>query len=173
MQIRKSNQEDLARLMEIFTEARGTIGALGIDQWQDGYPNAQVVMEDIHLGRSYCMEQDGQLWGTFVLVPEEPCYDCITQGRWLTGEGDYIAIHRVAVAVAKRGQGLPGMIMSYAASHAAALGRRALRIDTHQGNLVMRRMLEKQGFQHCGTIYLLNGDPRVAYERLLTESGAC
>ncbi len=172
MQIRKSKIEDLARLMELFAEARATIGALGIDQWQDGYPNEQVVMEDIMLGRSYCMEQDGQLWGTFVLVPEEPCYDCITQGRWRSNEEDYIAIHRVAVAVAKRGQGLPGMMMSYAADCAVVLGRCALRIDTHRGNVVMRRMLEKQGFQHCGTIYLQNGDPRVAYERLLTESCA-
>ena len=31
----------------------------------------------------------------------------------------------------------------------------------------MRRMLEKHGFVHCGTIYLQNGDPRVAYEKVL------
>lgn len=105
-------------------------------------------------------------------MPEEPCYHRITHGQWLTGALDYIAIHRVAVAVAKRGQGLPGMMMSYAADCAVKLGRSALRIDTHRGNVVMRRMLEKQGFQHCGTIYLLNGNPRVAYERLLTESCA-
>jgi hypothetical protein len=40
-----------------------------------------------------------------------------------------------------------------------------LRIATHEGNVVMRRMLEKHGFELCGVIYLENGDPRVAYER--------
>lgn len=167
MHIRISTQADLLRLMEIFTEARQTIAALGIDQWQDGYPNEQVIMEDIHRKRSYCLEEAGRIWGTFVLVPQEPCYDRITEGNWLTQNPNYIAIHRVAVSVAKRGQGLPNLIMSYAADHAASLGRRSLRIDTHQGNLVMRRMLEKQGFIHCGTIYLTSGASRVAYERLL------
>ena len=155
--------------MEIFTESRGTIGALGIDQWQNGYPNEQVVLEDIRLGRSYCLEENGQIWGTFVLVPEEPSYDRITQGHWLTRGQNYIALHRVAVAVAKRGQGLPDLIMAYAAEAAAAQGKGSLRVDTHQGNLVMRRMLEKQGFKHCGTIHLPTGDPRVAYERTLPQ----
>ena len=170
MYIRKSSQSDLPRLMEIFAEARKTIAALGIDQWQDGYPNEPVIMEDIRLGRSYCLEQEGQIWGTFVLVPEEPCYDHITDGTWLTAGKNYIAIHRVAVAVSKRGQGLPERIMSYAADHAAAMGRGSLRIDTHQGNRVMRRMLEKQGFRHCGTVYLSSGASRVAYERELQQS---
>ena len=31
----------------------------------------------------------------------------------------------------------------------------------------MRGMLEKNGFTHCGTIFLESGDPRVAYEILL------
>lgn len=167
MHIRISTQADLLRLMEIFTEARQTIAALGIDQWQDGYPNEQVILQDIALNRSYCLEENGQIWGTFVLVAGEPCYDRITEGNWLTPDQNYIAIHRVAVSVAKRGQGLPDLIMSYAAGHAAALEKNSLRIDTHRGNLVMRRMLEKQGFIHCGTIYLTSGASRVAYERLL------
>ena len=168
MHIRRSTQNDLPRLMEIFSEARKTIAELGIDQWQDGYPDRQVIAEDIRLGRSYCLEQGGQLWATFVLVPEEPCYDHITEGHWLT-QGAYIAIHRVAIAVAKRGQGIPGRIMDHARGYAAALGRSSLRIDTHHGNVVMRRMLEKQGFLHCGTVFLSSGAPRVAYELPLDQ----
>jgi hypothetical protein len=33
----------------------------------------------------------------------------------------------------------------------------------------MRRMLEKNGFVHCGTIYLENGDERVAYEKMIIK----
>jgi RimJ/RimL family protein N-acetyltransferase len=40
-----------------------------------------------------------------------------------------------------------------------------LRIDTHKGNTVMRKMLEKHGFSHCGTIFLHSGESRVAYEK--------
>ena len=167
MQIRLAQMNDLSALMALFAEARGTIAQLGIDQWQDGYPTEAVITEDIALGRSYIVEQSGQLWGTFVIVEEEPSYDVIDDGHWLTGDDsrDYIAIHRVAIPVACRGQGIASVIMDYAAQYAQKLGRASLRIDTHRGNIVMRRMLEKQGFEHCGTIHLPTGAPRVAYER--------
>ena len=169
MLIRKSCAADLPSLMPIFEEARGTIAALGIDQWQNGYPSEQVVLADIEKGRSYLSEFDGKICGTFAMIDDgEPTYDKIYDGEWLTGEGDsYIAIHRVAISVASRGSGLSGKIIAYAEEFAKGLGRKSLRIDTHRGNVVMRRMLEKNGFVFCGVIYLENGDERVAYERII------
>lgn len=170
MEIRKSICRDTGALMALFEEARGTIAQLGIDQWQDGYPSLQVVDEDIALERSYAVIIDGQLCGTFVLIEDgEPTYDKIYEGAWQTEaqHQDYVAIHRVAVSVAVRGKGISTSIVSYAEAHARALGRTSLRIDTHKGNVVMRRMLEKHGFRYCGVIYLENGNPRVAYEKII------
>jgi RimJ/RimL family protein N-acetyltransferase len=59
------------------------------------------------------------------------------------------------------------MILGHVADRARAMNRRSLRIDTHRGNVVMRRMLEKNGFRFCGVIYLENGDERVAYEKIV------
>ncbi len=171
MKIRKSSVSDINNLLEIFDEARKTIATLGIDQWQNGYPSFDVVREDISLSRSYAVEIDGGVCGTFVMMENEPTYDKIYEGEWL-GNEDYIAIHRVAISVKNRGSGISTAIINYASDYAKSLGRASLRIDTHSGNKVMRRMLEKNGFIHCGTIYLENGDPRVAYEKvLLTNSG--
>ena len=169
MLIRKSEKNDISALMPIFEEARGTIAALGIDQWQNGYPSEQVVLADIEKGRSYLSEFDGKICGTFAMIDDgEPTYDKIYDGEWLTGECDsYIAIHRVAISAASRGSGLSGKIIAYAEEFAKGLGRKSLRIDTHRGNVVMRRMLEKNGFVFCGVIYLENGDERVAYERII------
>ena len=168
MEIRKTTAQDLPALMAIFDEARGTIAALGIDQWQDGYPSLGVIEEDVARARSYTVAIDGMPVGTFVLIDDgEPTYDCIEDGHWLTGDKsqDYVAIHRVAVSVSRRGSGVSTAILACAADHARQMGRASLRIDTHEGNVVMRRMLEKHGFSCCGVIYLANGDPRVAYEK--------
>lgn len=171
MKIRKSTVSDIDSLLEIFSEARKTIATLGIDQWQNGYPSFDVVNEDISLSRSYAVEIDGGVCGTFVMMENEHTYNEIFEGEWL-GNEDYIAIHRVAISVKNRGSGISTAIINYASDYAKSLGRSSLRIDTHRGNKVMRRMLEKNGFIHCGTIYLENGDPRVAYEKvLLTNSG--
>ena len=125
LNIRKTTEADLPEVMPIFEEARATIAALGINQWQDGYP----------------AESDSV-------------------------EAKYAAIHRIAVKVAKRGSGISTAMMNYAVEQARANRKISVRVDTHYGNIVMRRMLEKHGFTACGTIFLRNGDQRVAYERL-------
>lgn len=171
--IRQSKMEDVCSLMPIFDEARGTIAALGIDQWQNGYPSREVIEADVRQGRSYLVEIDGEAVGTLALIDDgEPTYDSIYGGHWLTGDGscDYVAIHRVAISVKCRGSGLSTRLLEYAADHAKNLGRKSLRIDTHEGNKVMRRMLEKNGFIYCGIIYLSSGEKRVAYEKRLVLS---
>ncbi len=170
MEIRKTTSADIGALMEIFREARGTIAKLGIDQWQNGYPSEKVIEADMAKNQSYCVELNGVVCGTFALIEDgEPTYDEIFDGEWLTGNEnrDYFAMHRVAIAVSCRGKGISGEIIGYAASKALGAGKNSLRIDTHRGNAVMRKMLEKQGFIHCGTIYLESGDERVAYEKII------
>ena len=171
MEIRKATPEDIGAMLALFDEARATIARLGINQWQNGYPSQGVVTEDIAQGRAYIITEDGALCGTYVLIEDgEPTYDRIYDGAWATGNDsrDYLAIHRVAVAVRVRGKGISTAIIDAAAVRARALGRASLRIDTHHGNVVMRRMLEKHGFVCCGTIYLESGDARVAYEKRLS-----
>lgn len=169
MIIRQADINDIDALMALFAEARMTIAALGIDQWQNGYPSLAVVSEDVSLNRSYVVEIDGAVIGTFVLIFDgEPTYDRIYDGAWLTEDSQsYIAMHRVAISVARRGCGISTAIINYASKVALAADRNSLRIDTHKGNAVMRRMLEKHSFIHCGSIYLENGDHRVAYEKIL------
>lgn len=170
MIIRTASSHDIPALDALFAEARMTIAALGIDQWQNGYPSLAVIGEDVSLGRACVIDVEGCVVGTFVLITDgEPTYDRIYDGAWRTGDGDdYVAIHRVAVSVKRRGSGISTAILDYAQEVARQLSRSSLRIDTHRGNVVMRRMLEKHGFVHCGSIYLENGDHRVAYEKILT-----
>ena len=173
IKIRKSTEQDLSALLSIFDEARGTIKQLGIDQWQNGYPHAEVIRDDISRGESYSVMCDGEICATFALIEGgEPTYDKIYDGAWLTGDSigenpTYFAIHRVAISVRLRGQGIATKIIDFATQKARAAEKRSLRIDTHRGNVVMRRMLEKHGFAHCGTIFLDSGDERVAYEKLI------
>lgn len=175
MNIRTTTPKDIDAVMAIIEEARGTIAALGIDQWQNGSPNRAMITEDMALGQGRVVtDDDGAIIGTFALIyTGEPTYGAIYGGGWgaadkaSDGSVAYIAIHRVAISVARRGKGVSSAIISYAEEFARILGKTSLRIDTHEGNVVMRRMLTKHGFVHRGTIYLKNGDPRVAYEKVL------
>ncbi len=170
IEIRKTEAHDLEALMPIFDEARATIALLGIDQWQNGYPNRAVILADIEKSQSHSVTVDGEVCGTFALIVDgEPTYDKIFDGEWLTGNSrdHYFAIHRVAISVKHRGKGISTEIINHCAEEAKKANKTSLRIDTHKGNVVMRKMLEKHGFFHCGTIYLESGDERLAYERII------
>ena len=170
MIIRKSKASDIENIMPIFEEARKTIAALGINQWQNGYPSRDVIKSDIEKGESYAVEIAGNIVGSFVMIKSgEPTYDKIYRGEWKSGNEsrEYLTVHRVARSVSSRGTGVSGEIIKFAEAFAKENGKNSIRIDTHEGNVVMRRMLEKQGFSYCGIIYLESGEERVAYEKIV------
>jgi GNAT superfamily N-acetyltransferase len=169
--IRKATKNDVDRIMIILGEARQKMGQLGIDQWQYGYPSRDIIKEDVSIGRSYAIreEENGEIYGTFFVEDRgEPTYDKIYDGEWLTGDdAKYIAVHRVAVCNEKRGSGLANSIFAFAEEKCREAGVGSIRIDTHRGNVPMRRFLDKNGFVQCGIIYLGTGEERIAYEKLI------
>ena len=167
MTIRLAEKKDIDRIMQIIADARESIGRLGIDQWQYGYPTRDIVKEDIMLGRSYVVVENNEIFATFALMLHgEPTYKKIYCGAWIS-DGEYLALHRIAIESSHRGQGIAEKIVAFLSDYANENGYSSVRVDTHQGNLPMRKMLEKNGFEYCGTIHLLDGQERVAYERLV------
>lgn len=173
MILRKAKATEIDTVMKILAEGRAAIGALGIDQWQRGYPQLEVVKADIERGESFVLEDDtGELIGSCMLtVNPDPTYEKIYDGEWLTEDEKYLTIHRIALSDNARGKGGATFVVSEAEKMARESGCGSIRIDTHLGNARMRRFLEKQGFDECGIILL--SDPaeptpeRVAYEKLV------
>ena len=163
----------LEGICQITGQAKSRLKALGLDQWQKGYPSREVWAEDLALGRAWVATEGGEVAAAFTLTREpEPAYRQI-QGAWRGEEGaGYTSLHRLCVGNAWLGRGLAGDCLAFALAQAARVGDPSLRVDTHPGNRPMIRALEKAGFLLCGRIYLVggpeNGDLRIAYERLLT-----
>ena len=175
MIIRATTLADIPTVMGIIEEARRTIADLGSNQWQNGSPTEAMITADVQAGQSRVVVKDGEVVGTFAVIENgEPVYAVIENGEWQTPDRDaegnwtYIALHRVAISLSHRGSGISTAVIEYAEETARTLGRNSLRIDTHEGNVVMRRMLERHGFVRRGIIHLENGDPRVAYEKIVT-----
>lgn len=170
---RLSSEGDVAQILPLIDQAKAYLASQGIDQWQDGYPNGDVVHEDIRLGQGYVLEEDGQVLGILTLVfGGEPTYEAIYDGAWTTPE-PYACFHRIAVSAAARGKGAADAMMQGAEAIAREKGMAGVRIDTHHDNIVMQRMLMRNGFVPCGTIYLQggreHGAPRLALEKALSN----
>lgn len=167
MIIRLAEKKDIDRIMQIIADARESIGRLGIDQWQYGYPTRDIVKEDIKLERGFVVLDGDEICATFALMLNgEPTYKKIYCGAWLS-DGAYLALHRIAIESAYRGKGVAEEIIRFLCNYSNENDYSSVRVDTHQGNIPMRKMLEKNGFEYCGTIRLLDGQERVAYEKLV------
>lgn len=165
MQFRKAEIKDVERIMEIFSAARKRMALLGIDQWQDGYPQREIILEDVALSRSYVGEVDGRVVATVMLMTDnEPTYDVIYDGKWLC-DGEYLTIHRIALDGELCGTGAAKRVMDFAQAQAKERGVKSIRVDTHEGNLPMRKNLEKNGYRYCGIIHLKSSAERVAYQK--------
>ncbi len=168
---RKSEDSDISSIMQIINEAKEYLKANGVDQWQDGYPNAEVIEGDIKKGISYVALLEGKIVGTVVLSFEpEESYLNVIGGCWKK-EGSYGTIHRIAVNGLFRGTGLSAFIMEKAERLCAEKGVYILRTDTHKDNTAMNKMLTGRGFEYCGIIQLCyGGGERRAYKKLLKEN---
>ncbi len=172
MEIKRADFENLNDLKVILEQARIRLGCLGIDQWQNGYPDADTLAEDIRLRRCRLARSESGIAGFYVLSRSpETGYDQVDGTGWLTEDSEYLVIHRLAVSDQAVGSGVAKRMMQDAARQAGVLSIRSLRADTHRGNLPMQRLLVREGFAYCGLIDLgpdCLGDPiRMAYEKIV------
>ncbi len=166
MKIRAARLSDLPAIMEIIGEAKQNLKAQGVNQWQRGYPNADVIKRDIDSGTCYVVEEGAQVAASFaVSFDGEPDYDRIYNGNWRR-QGRFAVVHRVAVRTAWRGHGLASVALHHAEQISRARDIDYLRIDTHRDNLPMRRVLGKNNFSLCGLIDLADGSSRIVFDKI-------
>ena len=154
-----AKEADLPRIMEIYDIAKAYMRANGNpNQWNGAYPDPETLRTDIEKQRLYVYKKDGHIHGVFMLLlEEEPTYAYIEDGSWRE-ERPYGTIHRLAG---------DGEVRGLFAKCVAFCEKKVpyLRADTHFDNHTMQHLLEKNGFERRGIIYLKNGDPRIAYQK--------
>lgn len=99
-----------------------------------------------------------------VVFDGERAYGAI-EGAWLTG-GEYVVLHRLAVADGEKGCGVAAEFMRRTETLARQRGVGGFRVDTNFDNRYMLRLLERLGFVYCGKIVYQSGE-RLAFEKLL------
>lgn len=155
--IRRAVPEDLPEMQRLFACARAFMKKSGNPtQWGDNRPPASRVEADIAAGNSYVCSRGGRLVATFALVPgADPTYAQI-DGAWLH-ERPYSTLHRVASDGTIRG--VSRAIFAWSRAHSESL-----RIDTHKDNGTILRIIEREGFIHCGRIVVDDGTLREAFQ---------
>lgn len=169
MQFRKAMDKDVNRIMEIIRQAQEYLKTQGVDQWQNNYPNIETIETDIKNGHGYVLLKDNLVIGTVaVSFDGEKTYDNIYNGAWLSNN-EYAVIHRMAIDTNYKGLGLASIMIKNIEEMCLNKGIYSIKIDTHQQNTSMQKLLHKNGLKYCGIIYLEDRNGRVAFEKILNE----
>lgn len=166
MKIRKSNRNDVNQIMKLIRQAQTYFKNAGIDQWQDGYPCTDNILNDISQAHSYVLENQQIIGTMYFAIEDDPNYNHIV-GEWKTHQQPYAVIHRIVVDENYKGQNIAGKLLKHAVEQCLYQHIQSIRIDTHEDNLSMQRFLLKNGFIKCGEITLESGAPRIAFEKII------
>lgn len=163
---RRAVEADISQIMTVIEDARRRLYLLGVDQWQNGYPDETAVREDIRRACGWVLaDPESSLVAAYSAIIEgpDPYYSHIEDGEWLFPDEPYLVVHRTCVreGFCRRGLALQLVNMAYRMACDAGMN---LRIDTHADNVGMQRLASAAGFVRCGTVYVRDG-ARTAYEK--------
>lgn len=98
--------DDLERICTIIRQAQAQMRLRGSRQWQNGYPAAAHITDDIDRGYGHVLCTHTGLVVAYgaVVFDGEPAYAEI-DGTWLD-QAPYVVLHRLAVAQEVKGQGI-------------------------------------------------------------------
>lgn len=163
MKIRKATTQDLDCIMQVIDAARNLMRTNGNHtQWINGYPSAEVIMNDINHNIGYICCNDTEIVGYFSFLKgdnPEPTYNIIDNGKWLNNE-PYGIIHRLASN--GKAKGVAKACFDYCFKQI-----NNIRVDTNNNNLPMQNFFKKYGFTYCGVIYVADGSPRDAFQMVV------
>jgi GNAT superfamily N-acetyltransferase len=162
---RKATLNELPEIWNIIQGAIQRRKEDGSNQWQDGYPNPEVLQNDIDKEAAFVLTENNTIAGyCAILINDEPEYANI-EGKWLTN-ADFVVFHRVAIAETHLGKGLAKKIFKYIEDFAIKNKIYSIKADTNFDNLAMISIFEKIGYTFCGEVYF-RGSPRKAFEKTL------
>ncbi len=164
--LRKGNLQDVGPVMGILRRVVPAMQAEGNLQWDERYPNADVFVSDVENGALWIAMAGEALAGVAAITSDQsPEYADV---GWDLKE-PAVVVHRLAVDVAFRGQGIARALMEQAENIAADRGVTVMRIDTNTQNRATQQLFPRLGYRFCGEISLRfrNGLRFYCYEKRL------
>lgn len=168
LEFKKAVSTQIPQIWTILEHAIARRKADGSQQWQDGYPNIEVITKDISQNAGYVLMENQDIIGyVAVMINNEPEYDNI-KGKWLT-TSDFVVFHRIAIGSTYLGKGFSKTILAFIEEFALQNNISSIKADTNFDNLAMLSLFKKLDYTYCGEVYF-RGSARRAYEKVLSKN---
>ncbi|MFF2018760.1 GNAT family N-acetyltransferase [Paenibacillus sp. NPDC058177] len=148
--IRTAHKEELEEIMKLIAKCVKVMQDGGSDQWDEHYPNKEVIGTDIERGTLYVYEDNHAIAGILVLDENQAeAYKTIT---WEQNQGPHLIMHRLAVHPEVQGKGIARKLIAFAEALALRNGYTSIRLDTYAKNTRALEIYPGLGYQLRGEI---------------------
>ncbi|OAQ41691.1 GCN5 family acetyltransferase [Pedobacter psychrophilus] len=168
VELQKADHSQAVKIWEILQKAIQRRKAEGSNQWQDGYPNLDIIKTDIEKEQGFVLIDGEDILGYCALIlNDEPAYAEI-EGKWLSDD-DFVVFHRVAIDDGHLGKGLAKKMISLIEEYTLENNIYSVKADTNFDNMAMLKIFKNLGYTYCGEVYF-RGGARKAFEKVLSKT---
>lgn len=156
MEIRLAQLDDKKAILSIIKNVVIDMSSQGIDQWDQIYPNEEVVTEDILDREVYVASEDTVIIGVITLNEyQDEEYETIP---WKYNGDKILVIHRLCVDPKFQGAGIATKLLNFAEQFGKENNYSAIRLDSFTENKGACRLYEKHGYEKRGFVTFRKGD---------------
>lgn len=166
MIIRKAKLEDIHAIMTVYKSCVEGMIMLGIDQWDETYPNYEIIKSDLEKESYYVGCIDDQIVsGVNIDQNQDPTYLSID---WNDNTNKFLVVHRLCAKTSVWNKGIGKKMMLFAEQLAKKRKLTSIRLDTYKNNQRGINFYKRLGYQKLGSIKLKpNKDIYYCFEKLL------
>jgi GNAT superfamily N-acetyltransferase len=162
--VRRAHEDDLPRLGALLRACVAQMRDLGIDQWDEVYPDEATLRADVRAGTLYVGAAPAHpVAGAFAVDRrQEPEYAAVP---WRF-DGAAGVVHRLMVHPSWQRRGLARLLVGFAEVTARRLGCGAMRLDAFTGNAPSLRLYQSLGYRDAGAVRFRKGEFRCLEKEL-------
>ena len=166
MIIRKANKTDLDNIMKMYKSCVTGMLKNGIDQWDDSYPNTEIISEDLNVGTYYLVEMDGTIIGGVNIDKNQD--DTYLALDWEDKSDSFLVVHRLGVKEEFWNKKIGKDLMLFTEKLVIEKGLKSIRLDTYSGNPKAMEFYKRLGYTEIGTIDLKpDKDKYYCFEKII------
>ncbi len=163
MLIRKAKQNEINKIMNIIKKAVSNMISQGIEQWDDIYPNEEVIKRDLYEESLYVYYEE-MVKGIIVLNEhQDDEYETV---EWKMQYGRPMVIHRLCIDPDYQGIGIAKAMIDFAEGFAVNNKYDSIRLDAFVYNNKACRLYEGKGYKRVGVVNFRKG-PFYCYEKYI------
>ena len=166
MHVEQAELIDAESVMQNITLCVLYMRAQGIHQWDEIYPNLQVIEDDARSGSLFVIRKEDLCIASVCLNDVQP--DQYRPLPWRCENGRALVIHRLCVRPEFQQCRAGRCLMDFTETFAKEHGFSCIRLDAYTGNPRALALYEKRGYQRIGQAFFPRRElPFDCFEKIL------